>query len=348
MTLTLGELAVRFGCELRGDPDLRVASIATLDGAGPGSLCFFANPRLRDLLRATRATAVVLDRASAAQCPTAALIVERPHAAFARMAELLHPLPVAAAGAHPSAVLSADAQVASSAHVGAVAVIGARARIGERAYIGPGCVIGDDVVIGDDARFIARVTVCDGVTIGARCIAHPGAVIGSDGFGFAPDRGTWIKVPQVGSVRIGDDVEIGANTTIDRGAIEDTVIAEGVKLDNQIQVGHNVRIGAHTAIAGCVGIAGSAIIGARCQIAGGAGIAGHLTICDDVVVTAAGTVLNDIREPGVYANAVPVEPFGEWRRIQARIKRLDRMADRLAAVERQLKTDAATRGEEES
>lgn len=334
MAVTLGELAVRFGCELRGDPDVRVESIGTLSGAGPGALAFFVNPRLRDELRATRAAAVVLAPAAAADSPVPALVCAQPHATFARIATLLHPLRAAPPGVHPSAVVSPDAQVAPSAHVGPLAVIEAGARVGERAQVGPGCVVGEGAVIGEDVRLVARVTLCAGVVIGARSILHPGSVIGSDGFGYAPERRTWVKVPQVGGVRIGEDVEIGANSTVDRGAIDDTVIAEGVKIDNQVQVGHNVRIGAHTAIAGCVGIAGSATIGARCQLAGQTGIAGHLSICDDVVLTARALVVNDITEPGIYACAVPVEKFADWRRILARLKRLDILARRVNALQR--------------
>ncbi|MCP5328828.1 MAG: UDP-3-O-(3-hydroxymyristoyl)glucosamine N-acyltransferase [Steroidobacteraceae bacterium] len=334
MAATLGELAVRFGCELRGDPDLRVESIGTLSGAGPGALTFFVNPRLRAELQATRAAAVVLAPDAAEASPVPALVCRNPHATFARIAMLLHPSPPAAAGIDPSAVVSPAAEVAASAQVGPLAVVEAGARIGARARIGPGCLVGAGAVVGDDVVLVARVTLCYGVEIGARTIVHPGAVIGADGFGFAAERGAWIKVPQVGSVRVGADVEIGANTTIDRGAIDDTVIGEGVKIDNQVQIGHNVRIGAHTAIAGCVGIAGSATIGARCQLAGQAGIAGHLSICDDVVLTARALVVNDITEPGVYACAVPVEKFADWRRILARLKRLDILARRLGVLER--------------
>ena len=334
MAVTLGELAVRFGCELRGDPDVRVGSIGTLSGAEPGVLAFFVNPRLRDELRATRAAAVVLSPAAVDDCPVPVLVCPQPHATFARIATLLHPRRLAPAGIHPSAVVSPAAQVATSANVGPMAVVEAGARIGERAQVGPGCVVGEGAVLGDDVRLVARVTVCAGVRIGARSILHPGSVIGGDGFGYAPDRRAWIKVPQVGTVRIGEDVEIGANSTVDRGAIDDTVIAEGVKIDNLVQIGHNVRIGAHTAIAGCVGIAGSATIGARCQLAGQTGIAGHLSICDDVVLTARALVANDITEPGVYSCTIPVEKFADWRRILARLKRLDILARRVNALQR--------------
>lgn len=334
MGATLGELAVRYGCELRGDPDLRVERVGTLTGAGPGELAFFANPRLRRELAATRAAAVLVAPASAAAAPVPALVVGNPHATFARIATELYPAPVAAPGIHPSAVIAADARLAASVHVGPLAVIESGAVLGERVFVGPGCVVGAGASLGDDVQLVARVTLCHGVSIGPRTILHPGTVIGGDGFGYAPEKGAWLKVPQVGSVRIGADVEIGANSSVDRGAIEDTVIAEGVKIDNLCQVGHNVRIGAHTAIAGCVGIAGSAVIGARCQLAGQTGVAGHLTICDDVVLTARALVVNDITEPGLYASAVPVEKFSDWRRILARLKRLDLLARRVGALER--------------
>jgi UDP-3-O-[3-hydroxymyristoyl] glucosamine N-acyltransferase len=334
MGATLGELAVRFGCELRGDPDVVVTTVGTLPGASGDAIAFYVNPRLRRELARTRAAAVVLSPAAADASPVPVLLSPNPHAVFARIAMLLHPVPAAPAGVHPSAIVDPAARVAASACVGPFVQVGAGSVVGERAYIGAGSVLGQGVTLGDDVRLVARVTVCDGVTVGARSILHPGAVVGGDGFGYAPERGAWIKVPQVGSVRIGEDVEIGANTTVDRGAIEDTVIAEGVKIDNLVQVGHNVRIGAHTAIAGCVGIAGSAVIGARCQIAGQSGIAGHLEICDDVVLTARALVVNDITEPGVYASAVPVEKFADWRRILGRLKRIDGMARKLSSLQR--------------
>lgn len=335
MSVSLGELAVRFGCELRGDPDVRVSRVATLANADADALAFLANPKYRPQLLETGAGAVVLDHKSAADCPTAALVSEHPHATYARMAAWLHPAPAAPAGIHPTASIDATALVDGTAHVGAHVTIGACARVGARASIGPGCVLERDVVIAEDVRLVARVVVCHGVTVGARALVQPGAVIGGDGFGFAPDRGgTWLKVPQVGTVRIGADVEIGANTTIDRGAIDDTVIEDGVKLDNQIQIGHNVRIGAHTAMAACVGVSGSVTIGRRCQIGGAVGISGHLTICDDVVITGLSLVSHSINEPGIYSGAIPIEPATAWRRIVARLKRLDALHERVKLLER--------------
>ena len=318
---SLGELAVRFGLELRGDPALRVAHVATLSHAGPGSVSFLANSRLRRHLAASQAGAVVVAPADANACPGAALIAPNPHLAFARIATLLHPERAAPPGIHPSAVVSAAAQVAASAAVGPFCVIEANALIGERVQLGAGCTVEDGAQIGADTRLMARVTLYPRVHIGERCLLHTGAVIGADGFGFAAAAGTWVKVPQVGSVRVGDDVEIGANTTVDRGAIEDTVIENGVKLDNQIQVGHNVVIGEHTAIAACTGISGSTTLGKRCMIGGMVGFAGHLTIADDVAVTGCSLVSASIRHAGSYSSGMPTVETRAWRRMVAHLRR---------------------------
>ncbi len=334
MTISLGELAVRFGCELRGDPEALVDSVATLGEAHGRAVSFLADSRHRRQLGATRAAAVVLDRESASGCPVAALVSENPRATYARIAAALYPLERPAAGVHPSAVIDPSARIDPSAHIGALAIVGARATVGPRAVIGPHCVLDLDASIDEDAWLVARVTLGRGVRIGARTFIHPGAVIGSDGFGFAQDGGAWVKVPQVGSVRIGPDVEIGANTTIDRGAIEDTVLEEGVKLDNLIQIGHNVRIGAHTAIAGCTGISGSTVIGRRCMIGGAVSIGGWLSICDDVVVTGTTMVSHSITSPGVYSSGIPLEEARSWRKLVAHFKRLSSLYDRLATVER--------------
>jgi UDP-3-O-[3-hydroxymyristoyl] glucosamine N-acyltransferase len=319
----LGELAVRFGLALRGEPGLRVSRVATLSHAEPGSISFLANPRYRKQMEATRATAVLVGPENAASCPVAALIDSNPYLAYARIADLLHPLATPAAGIHPTAVVAGSARIAKSACVGPLAVIEEDADIGERVFVGPGCIVQRGASIGADSRLLSRVNVYAAVRIGQRCILHAGAVVGADGFGFAPDAGTWVKVPQVGSVRIGDDVEIGANTTIDRGAIDDTVVEDGVKLDNQIQVGHNVIIGAHSAIAGCVGISGSTSIGRRCMIGGGVGIAGHLTIADDVVVTGCSLVSASIKHAGSYSSGMPTVETRLWRRMVAHLRRLD-------------------------
>lgn len=334
MSASLGELAVRFGCELRGDPDLRISHVATLANAGPGALAFLANPRYRPQLAGTGASAVVVEAAEAANCPCAALVAANPYATYARIATLLHPQPQRSPGVHPTAVVDPSAQVDVSAHVGALAVIGARVRVGPRAQVGPHCVLEEDVGIAADVVLTARVTLCRGVQVGARSVLQPGVVVGGDGFGFAPEHGGWLKVPQVGSVRIGADVEVGANTTIDRGAIDDTVIEDGVKLDNLIQVGHNVRIGEHTAIAGCVGISGSTQIGRRCQIGGAVGIGGHLTIVDDVIITGYSMVSRSINRAGVYSSGIPFEEARVWRRMVAQFKRIERLGNRITRLER--------------
>jgi len=324
MAMTLGELAVRYGLELVGDPDLRIAGVAALSSAAPGELTFCTGPKYRKQLAVTRASAVVLPRELAPECPAAALIADRPYASFARIAAGLHPPVPVAPGIAPSAQIAPGASIARSAWVGEYAVIGAGAAVGERCHVGPHCVIGEGAQLGDDCRLEANATVCRGVTIGRRCVLKPGAVVGSDGFGFAPDADGYVKVPHLGSVRLGDDVEVGANTTIDRGTIEDTVIGDGVKLDNQVQVGHNCRIGAHTVIAGCVGISGSSIIGSRCMIGGAVGIAGHLEIGDGVIVTGYSLVSHSLPGPGTYSSGMPAIESAKWRRAVARLHRLDR------------------------
>jgi UDP-3-O-[3-hydroxymyristoyl] glucosamine N-acyltransferase len=307
---SLGELAVRFGLELRGDPALRVSHVATLAQATDGSLSFLANSRYRKHLGGTHATAVVVAPGDAAACPVAAFIDSNPYLAYARIAALMYPPASVTPGIHPSAAVASDASV-----------IEAGAVVGERVRIGAGCTILAGARIGDDTQLMPRVTLYPAVSIGVRCLLHSGVVIGADGFGFAPDFGTWFKVPQAGSVRIGDDVEIGANTTIDRGAIDDTIVENGVKLDNQIQVGHNVIIGAHTAIAGCTGISGSTIIGQRCMVGGMVGFAGHLTIADDVTITGCSLVSASIREAGSYSSGMPTVETRLWRRMVANLRR---------------------------
>jgi UDP-3-O-[3-hydroxymyristoyl] glucosamine N-acyltransferase len=319
---SLGELAVRFGLTLRGEPDLKIRSVATLSRAGSGAVSFFANSKYRRQLESTRATAVLLAPADASACPVAALIDPNPYLAYARIATLMYPQVAQTPGIHPSAVVSARARIAASASIGPLTVIEDDAEIGEQVLIGPGTVIHAGARVGAGSRLISRVTLYAGVTVGRRCILHAGAVVGSDGFGFAPDAGSWLKIPQVGSVQIGDDVEIGANTSVDRGAIDDTVLENGVKLDNQIQVGHNVVIGEHTVIAACTGISGSTTIGKRCMIGGMVGFAGHLTIADDVEITGCSLVSASIRQAGSYSSGMPTVETRTWRRMVAHLRRL--------------------------
>lgn len=325
--ISLGELAVRFGCALKGDPHAMVNHVATLQSASSDAVAFLVNAKYKTHLATTQAGVVVVDEAVAAESPVPALIAKNPYLTYAQIASLLHPLPHYPEGVHPSAVVDATAIIDPSVHIAANAVIGAGCQIAARSQVGPGCVLGERVTLGADTRLMANVTVCDDSVIGERCIINPNAVIGSEGFGFAPDAlNGWVKVPQVGKVRIGNDVEIGASTTIDRGALGDTVIEDGVKLDNQIQIAHNVHVGAHTAMAACVGVSGSTTIGRHCMIAGQVGIAGHLSICDHVVITGKSLVSASIRKPGVYSGSLHVEEAATFRRNAARFAKLDELA----------------------
>lgn len=336
MAVTLRELAERFDCELHGDGSLTVSRVGTLANAGPDAVTFLANPAFRKHLGGTRAAAVILEERHRAECPVASLVTPRPYATYARIATFLAPPQRAEPGVHPSAVVGAGAEIGAGAAVGPQAVIGAGASIGAGAVIGAGSVVEAGVTIGRDTRLAPRVTVLEGVRIGERCLIHSGAVIGADGFGFAHEGGEWLKIPQLGGVVIGNDVEIGANTTIDRGAIEDTRIEDGVKIDNLVQIAHNVRIGEHTIMAGMSGVAGSTRVGKRCMIGGGAVVSNALDICDDVLLTFKSIVTRSISEPGTYSGALPAERASEWRRSAVRFKQLDALAERLRAVERRL------------
>jgi len=336
VSVTLGDLAERHDCVVRGDPGTRVSRVATLENAGEDAISFLANPAYRKYLAKTRAAAIILSPSDVDLCPTAALVTDNPYLVYARVASDLNPAPEFEPGISREAVVEQGARISSSAHVGPGSVIEQGAVVGDGSFVGPGCIVGRDARLGRYCRLVAAVTVCRAVWIGDRAVIHPGAVIGGDGFGIARDGEKWVKVPQLGTVRIGDDVEIGANTTIDRGAIGDTEIADGVKMDNQIQVGHNVRIGEHTVIAGCVGISGSSRIGRRCMIAGASGIGGHIEIADDVVLLAASVVLSSIPEPGVYGSALTHDEARKWRRNNARFRQLDDMARKLRILERRL------------
>ena len=333
MPARLAELAVRFGCELRGDPDTLVDRVAPLQDAGPGAVSFLANPRYRRHLASTRASVVVLDAKTAPECPVAALVARNPYATYARIAQVLYPTPPVVPGRDSSAVVEAGVEVDPTAAIGAQAYVARGVRIGPRASVGPGSVVLGDAQIGADTRLVARVTLGPGTRIGRRCILQPGCVIGADGFGQAPDRDGYVKVPQVGSVVIGDDVEVGSNSTIDRGAIGDTVIGDGVKIDNLVQVGHNVRIGEHTVIAGCVGVSGSVTIGRRCMLGGQVGVTGHLEICDDVALTGRTMVASSILKPGVYSSGLTADDAARFRRNAVRFNQLDELAKRLRRLE---------------
>jgi UDP-3-O-[3-hydroxymyristoyl] glucosamine N-acyltransferase len=328
-SFSAAELARRLGLVVQGDPDARVDGVATLARAGAGDLGFLANPRYRSQLNDSAAGVVVMRAADAAGFPRTAWLADDPYAAFARAAALFEVREARAPGIHPSADIHAEARVDAGAHVAAFASIGARSVVEAGAVVGPGCVVGEDCVVGADCELVARVTLVKRVRLGRRVLVHPGAVLGADGFGLAMDGGRWTKVPQLGGVVVGDDCEIGANTCIDRGALDDTVLGEDVRLDNLVQVAHNVVIGAHTAMAGCVAVAGSARIGRHCLVGGGAGIVGHIEVCDRVVVTAMSLVTHSIREPGEYSSGTPLMRNRDWRRAAARFRRLDELARRM-------------------
>ena len=331
----LGSLAERLGAELRGDPDRVVRALAPLGAAEEGDLSFLANRRYLKDLRVTRASAVILGPGDVDASPTAVLVLPNPYLGYARAAALMDDPPAVAPGVHPSAVVDPAADVSPEAGIGPLAVVGSGARVGAGAWIGPGSVVGPEADIGGGTRLVANVTVCRGGRVGARCLLHPGSVVGADGFGLANDQGAWVKIPQLGSVRLGDDVEVGANTTIDRGALQDTVIGDGVKIDNQVQIAHNVVIGPDTAIAGCVAIAGSVRIGARCIIEGAAMISGHLELADDVRVTGGSAVAKSIPRSGVWSSGMPAQESRVWRKMWIRMQKLDDFARRLSRLERQ-------------
>jgi UDP-3-O-[3-hydroxymyristoyl] glucosamine N-acyltransferase len=334
----LQELAQAIGAELHGDPQREITGVGTLQRAQAGQLSFLSNPLYRSYLQTTAASAVVLGPEDVAQCPVAALVTDNPYLGYARAATLLFPPPPVEAGIHPSAVVAESASVDPSAHVGACAVVGEGVRIEPGVYIGPGSVLEAGCRVGRDSRLVARVTLCRDTRIGSRCLIHPGAVLGADGFGLANDEGRWEKVPQLGCVRIGDDVEIGANTTIDRGALEDTVVCDGVKLDNLIQIAHNVEIGEHTAMAGCSAVAGSTKIGRHCTVGGLTGVVGHLTIGDNVHFSAATLVTRSFESPGYYSGGLPAMDNGEWRKAVARVRRLEEMSRELRALKKKVRT----------
>ena len=346
--MTLGELAQHVGATLRGNPGCEIARVDTLQDAGPGAISFFANSKYRRYLAETTASAVILDSAAADSCPVDVLISDNPYLAYARCARLLHPAPESAPGIHPSAVIAPGARVDASASIGPCTVIGEQVEIGAGVQIGPGCVVEAGSRIGAGSRLVANVTLCPESQLGERVLVHPGAVIGSDGFGLASDQGVWEKVPQLGRVVIGNDVEIGANTTIDRGAIHDTRIADGVKLDNQIQVAHNVVIGEHSAVAGCAGISGSTTIGRHCTIGGGVGLAGHLEIGDNVHFSGQSLVTRSFREPGYYSGNLPAIANGDWRKMIARLRHIDDMMRRLKQLERSLGSNSGAPKPEQS
>jgi UDP-3-O-[3-hydroxymyristoyl] glucosamine N-acyltransferase len=334
---SLGDLAQRLGVELRGDASIPIVGMATLGGARQGQLSFLANPQYRSQLQGTRASAVIIHPDLAAECPVACLVSTNPYLTYARASQLFDRRPRQPEGVHPSAVVAPDVILGQGCRIGPRVVIEAGVVLGDRVEIGPGSVIGAGCRIGNDCVLHAHVTLYYGVVMGERCVLQSGVVIGGDGFGFAPFQGRWHKIAQIGGVRIGDDVEIGASTTIDRGALQDTVIGNNVILDNQIQIAHNVEIGDGTAIAGCTGIAGSTKIGRHCTIAGAVGIAGHLEIADRVHITMRSAITKSISESGSYSSGTAMSTTAEWRKNAARFRQLDEMARKIRSLEQRLK-----------
>ncbi|MGH8765780.1 MAG: UDP-3-O-(3-hydroxymyristoyl)glucosamine N-acyltransferase [Burkholderiales bacterium] len=320
---TLEQIASQLGGRIAGDPAVLIRQVGSLERAGPGQASFLSNLKHRDKLAATRASAVVLGKDAESLTALPRIVCDDPYLYFARLSQLFNPRFTQAPGVHPSAVVAPSAT------------------LGRGVSIGPGCVVGDGVAIGDDSCLYPHVVIYQGCRIGARAILHSGVVIGADGFGIAEDQGRWVKIPQIGAVTIGDDVEIGANTTIDRGALDDTVIGDGVKLDNQIQIGHNCRIGAHTVIAGCAGVAGSTAIGAYCRLGATAKILGHLTICDHVTISADTLVTRSIAKPGTYTSAFPFAEHGVWARNTAALRHVAELAERVKKLEKQAKKEGS-------
>jgi UDP-3-O-[3-hydroxymyristoyl] glucosamine N-acyltransferase len=333
---SLADFVERFGGSVLGDAETRIAQVATLERAQRGNIAFLTNAKYRSQLEATHASAVILGEGEAEATALPRIVCANPYAYFAKVSALLNPAKQAPAGIHASAVVGEGARIDPSAHIGANVVIGAGVSIGAGCVIMEGCSVGDLTSIGENARLYPGVVIYHGCVIGRNLVAHSGAVIGSDGFGMAWEQGRWLKIPQIGRVVIGDDVEIGANTTIDRGALDDTVIEDDVKLDNQIQVAHNVRIGAHTAIAGCVGIAGSANIGRYCRIGGSAGILGHLQIADNVEIASFTLVGKSIREAGSYAGIFPFSKNEDWRKNAAHLRHLDDLAQKVRQLQHEI------------
>lgn len=325
------------GGEAVGEVSRPLVGVGTLERAEKSHISFLANAKYRRALTTTRAGAVIVGLNERDSCDLPRIVVDNPYAYFARVAQLFSPRQLHSAGIHPSAVISPTAKVASSASIAEFVSIGSRCVIGEHVRLGPGTVIGDDVVIGNASELVARVVVYPGCRIGQRTTLHAGVVVGADGFGFANEKGTWVKIPQTGCVVIGDDCDVGANTTIDRGAIEDTVIGNDVKLDNQIQVGHNCRIGDHSIVAGCTGIAGSTVIGERVMIGGAVSITGHLSICDDAVLSANAFVTKSITEPGMYSSGLPLMPHREWLKNAAQLRHLDDIVETLKSVAKEIR-----------
>ena len=332
-TLTLGALATLVGGELKGDPLTRVTGLGTLERATPSQISFLANPRYRAQLSTTQAAAVLMKPEDAVGYEGQAVLLANPYLAFAQLTHRFDRTPRPAVGVHASAVIARSARLGEGVRIGPQVVIGEDVVIGARVIIESGSVIHDRVHVGDDCVIRSRVVIHHDCQLGQRVSIQSGAVIGGDGFGFAPVRGAWHKIAQIGAVILHDDVDIGVNTTIDRGALEDTVIHTGAIIDNQVQIAHNVVIGAHTAIAACCGIAGSTRIGAHCVLAGGVGVVGHIEICDRVQITGMSMITKSITEPGSYSSGTAFDSTDNWKKMAVRLRRLDELAQRVRALE---------------
>ncbi|WP_025901297.1 UDP-3-O-(3-hydroxymyristoyl)glucosamine N-acyltransferase [Tatumella sp. UCD-D_suzukii] len=338
-SIRLADLAQQLDAELHGDGDIAISGIASMQSATSGKITFLANSRYREQLAHCKADAVVLTEADLEWCQSAALVVKDPYLTYARMAQLLDTTPSPAENIGPGAVVSPQARLGANVAIGANAVIESGAELGDNVVIGAGCFVGKKTRIGAGTRLWANVSVYHEVIIGENCLVQSGTVIGADGFGYANDRGNWVKIPQLGSVVIGDRVEIGACTTIDRGALDNTQIGNGVIIDNQCQIAHNVIIGDNTAVAGGVIMAGSLKIGRYCMIGGASVINGHMEICDKVTVTGMGMVMRPITEPGVYSSGIPLQANKAWRKTAALVMNIDDMNKRLKAIERKTGKD---------
>lgn len=330
----LQEIADALGASLRGDPDTPIFGLATLQAAGPGQISFLANPAYSKYLENTGASAVMVSPEFEGDCPTNVLLLDNPYMGYARLSHWFDPAPVAPAGIHATAVVDESARIDETASIGPHTVIEADVCIGAHVVVGAGTTIGARSRIGDHTVIRSRVALAHDVVMGKRCHILSGAVIGSDGFGFANEKGTWHRIAQLGGVELGDDVEVGANTTIDRGALDNTVIGNGVKLDNLIQIAHNVQIGDHSAMAGMVGIAGSTRIGRHCVFGGASVVSGHLEVADKVQLTGMTMVTGDIREPGVYSSGTGADTNRNWRKNVVRFRQLDALARRVRELEK--------------
>jgi len=336
MAFTLAQLAQKLGAEIHGDGTLEIRKVATLEKAGEGDITFLSNKKYRHYLEQSKASAVLITEADLPFCPTNALVLKDPYVGFARVAQLLDTTPQPATDIHPSAVIAADVQLGERVAIGANAVIESGVVLGDDVRIGPGCFVGKNTRLGARSRLWANVTLYHNITMGSDCLVQSGTVIGADGFGYANERGEWIKIPQLGGVTIGNRVEIGACTTIDRGALEDTRIADNVIIDNQCQIAHNVEIGYGTAVAGSTVMAGSLKVGKYCIIGGASVFNGHMEICDQATVTGMAMVMRPITEPGVYSSGIPLQTNKEWRKTAARVMRIEEMHKRLSKLEKKL------------